>query len=224
MKLEQLLRTFTSSERFPAELVLCNLADTKRRNCHLGSSVGDQDIATCDALVKKLTIAANGERSARVSGDEWLFLGADARAFARALLAEYAITQPYRVGWRCHATKNGEEKIVDEVLTTSLTRTARFVGAVVASRDDLESLAGRLAERIWQAPVATFAFLEDLAPPTPPRWQCVAAYPERAYYCPFCEGAGVEWTDGDGAVYSGDGICKTCSATLSFTDAGGLSP
>ena len=221
VKLERLLCTFTGGERFPSELVLCNLADTARRNSHLGSSVVDQDIATFDALVRKLTIAANGAGSARVGGDEWLFLGTDGRAFVRAALDEYALTQPYRAGWSCRATKGGEERNVDEVVTTSLTRTARFVGAIAASRDELESLAGRLADRIWQAPVATFVLLDDLAPPRPPRWQCVAAYPARAYYCPFCTNADFEWTDGDNAVYSGDATCKTCGASLSFDDAGG---
>ena len=222
MKLERLLSTFTGGERFPSALVLCNLADTKRRNSHLGFDVVDRDIATFDALVTKLTAA--GERSARVGGDAWLFLGADARAFARALLSDYALTQPYRAGWRCSATKNGEERLVTEVTTTSLTRTARLVGAVAPSRDELEPLATRLADLLWQAPVATFTLLEELAPPTTPRWECVAAYPARTYDCPFCAGTTFEWTDGDSAVYSGDAVCTTCRATLSFCDAGGLAP
>lgn len=218
MNLERLLCKFTGGERFPCELVLCNLADTQRRNSHLGSILVDQDIATFDALVGKLT--ANGERSARVSGDEWLFLGANARAFSHAAIAEYSLTEPYRAGWRCRATKHGEEKSVDEVVTTSLTRTARCVGAVARSRDDLETVATRLASRVWQAPVARFTLLDDLVPPTPPRWQCVAAYPSRAYYCPFCAGSAMEWTDGDSAVYSGDAVCTSCNAMLSFNDAG----
>lgn len=219
-----MLSTFTGAERFPSELVLCNLADTKRRNSHLGSLEVDEDIATFDALVSELTNFERGYRSARVGGDEWLFLGANGRAFAESALSAYAVTKPYRAGWRCHATKDAEEKSVLAVTTTSITRTARFVGTVASSRGrgDLESLAARLADQIWQAPVAAFTLLEELTAPPSPRWQCVATYPSRAYYCPFCKGTTIDWTDGDGAVYSGDGICTSCSANLSFTDAGSL--
>jgi len=222
VKLERLLSTFTGAERFPSEVVLVNLADTKRRNSHLGSLEVDGDIATFDALVSELTNRGRGERSARVSGDEWLFLGADGRAFALAALAGYALTKPYCAGWSCRATKDGEQKTITELVTTSITRTARFVATAVPSRDALESLAARLADHIWQAPVATFVLLEDLPPPSPPRWECVATYPARAYYCPFCAGTAFEWTDGDGAVYSGDGVCTSCHAELSFKDAGSL--
>ncbi len=222
MKLERLSSTFTGAERFPCDVVLFNLADTKRRNSHLGFDVVSEDIATFDALVSRLTDRESGERSARVSGDEWLFLGASGRAFAQAILAEYSLTEPYRAGWRCRATKDGEEKTVLAVTTTSLTRTARVVGGVVSTRDELESVTARLADRVWQAPIATFTLLEDLVPPTTPRWECVAAYPTRKYYCPFCTGTAFEWTDGDGAVYSGDATCKTCNAELSFHDAGGI--
>lgn len=222
MKLERLLSTFTGAERFPSELVLCNLADTKRRNSHLGSLEVDGDIATFGALVSKLTNGDGGDRSARVSGDEWLFLGAKGRAFALAALADYELVQPYRSGWRCGAKKGGEEKSVLAVTTTSITRTARFVGAVAPSRDALEPLAARLADQIRQAPVATFTLLEELTAPPSPRWQCVAAYPSRAYYCPFCKCTTIDWTDGDSAVYSGDGVCRDCRAELSFTDAGAV--
>ena len=221
VKLERLLHTFTGQERFPSELVLCNLADTKRRNSHLGSDVVDRDISAFDALVRKLTKSESGERWARVSGDEWLFFGADVQAFTQAALAEYALTQPYRAGWRCHATKDGEEKSAIEVVTTSLSRSARFVGAVVSSRGEVASVAAGLEAGVGHAPVATFVRLEDLSPPAPPRWCCIAEYPTRAYYCPFCEGTAFEWTDGDSSVYSGDGTCKTCHAEVSFSDAGG---
>jgi hypothetical protein len=222
VKLERLLSAFTGAERFPCELVLCNLADTKRRNSHLGSGAVDQDIATFDAIVGGLTTRARGERSARVSGDEWLFLGADGRAFAVAALAAYARAEPFRAGWRCRATKDGEEREVVEIVTTTITRTVRLLGAVTSSRDDLEPVATRLAEQVWRAPVAAFARVEVLAPPLSPRWRCVADYPARGYACPFCAGVDLAWTDGDGAVYSGDATCKTCHAELSFADAGGL--
>ena len=146
VKLERLLYTLTGGEPFPSELVLCNLADTGRRNSHLGSSVVDQDIATFDALVRKLTIAANGERSARVGGDEWLFLGSDGRAFARAALDEYALTQPYRAGWCCRATKRADEKNVDEV--------GPLVKTLTASKDpdlrDLGLFATTTLLGLWQ--------------------------------------------------------------------------
>jgi hypothetical protein len=154
-----------------------------------------------------------------VGGDEWLFLGANGRGLAAAALAAYACTEPYRAGWRCRATKDGDEQEIVEVVTTSITRTARVALAVASSRDDLEPLAARLADGIWQAPVGAPARLDDLAPPTSARWQCVAHYPTRAYYCPFCNSADLAWTDGDGAVYSCDGTCNTCHAALSLTDA-----
>jgi hypothetical protein len=221
VNVERLRSTLTGAERYPSELVLCNLADTKRRNSHLGSVEVDEDIAAFDAIVSKLTELARGDRSRRVGGDEWLFLGAGGRAFAEAALAGYARTQPYRAGWRCRATKSGEAKDVLEVVTTSIVRTARIAFAVASSAEDLEPLAARLADRIWQAPVGTLARLEELTEPTSPRWQCVADYPARSYYCPFCAGTDFEWTDGDSAVYSGDATCKACSALLAFTDAGG---
>jgi hypothetical protein len=222
VKLERLRSTFTGDERFPAELVLCNLADTKRRNAHLGSLAVDGDIATFDALVTALTNLEAAARCARVSGDEWLVLGADGRTFALAALEAYALEQPYRAGWRCRATKAGQARSVVEVVTTTIARTVRLLGAVVPSRGDLDPLAARLAEHVWQAPVATFTRLEDLAPPTSPRWRCVTDYPARAYYCPLCAGLDLAWTDGDGAVYSSEATCEACRAELSFGDAGGV--
>lgn len=222
MKVERLRSTFTGQERYPCELVLCNLADTKRRNSHLGSVAVDADIAAFDAIVGTLTILERGDRSRRVGGDEWLFLGADGRAFAGAALAAYARTDTYRAGWRCRATKDGDEKDVVEVVSTSITRTMRIAITTMPTLEDLEPLAARLADAIWRAPVGTPSRLEDLTTEPTSRWQCVAAYPARTYSCPFCTATAFEWLDGDDAVYSGDATCKTCHAALSFSDAGAV--
>lgn len=218
MRLERLLATLTGDEPFPTRLLACNLADTKRRNAHLGHAVVDEDIARFDALLGEA--ARPGSRLARVGGDAWLVLGDEGPALVDAICTRYAETRPYRAGWRCRARSAGEDREASEVVTTSIARAARFVSAPVRSREEIGAVAERLAEAIGGAPVGELCALEGLAAPAP-RWCCVARYPEVAFYCPFCRGSRFEWTDGDSGVYSGDGRCAACGAEVAFTDAGG---
>lgn len=220
MRLERLLATLTGDEPFPARLLLCNLADTKRRNAHLGHAAVDVDIARFDEALR----AAAGPRSrfARVGGDEWLVLGDDGPALVDAVCTRFGESRPYRAGWRCRATSGGVVREVSETVTTSIARTARFLSAAVRTREEIAPIASRLADAIAGAPVSTPCTLEGLAAPIRPRWCCVASYPEVALYCPFCRATGFEWVDGDSGVYSGDGRCAGCGAVVSFSDAGGL--
>jgi hypothetical protein len=138
--LERLLNTGRDAMRFPSQLVHFNLADSKRRNGHLGWKVVDADIATFAEIGRNLSQLDESACWARATGDAWLFLGADGSTFATAVFSAYAETRPYRAGWSCRAIKGDERKLISEVVTTTVTRSARCVGAVVPQRSDLESI------------------------------------------------------------------------------------
>src|ERR1700739_496164 len=94
----------------PGFLYSFNIADFKRRNCHLGHRLGDADIAELDDLI---AAAARPDGTARrIGGDRWLLLSrSNANERVQDLLTRYQRAEPFTSGWRVRATRDGQERV-----------------------------------------------------------------------------------------------------------------
>lgn len=218
MRVGLLLAALRGDEAFPSTLSLVNLADTKRRNAHLGAVAVDGDIADFERALAA-GIGADA-RAARVAGDAWLVLGP---ARLEVVRAAYARREPYDAGWRVVATRGGAVREARGIARTTIARDLRALAAPVPSAAAIEVVAARLDEALWRVPVGETGWDLVRADAHAPgaRWSCVAEYPS-SYTCPSCGGAAFAWIDGDGAVYSGSGRCLGCGASLEVSDAGAL--
>jgi hypothetical protein len=202
-----------ASSCLPGFLFSFDIADFKRRNIHLGYQRGDADIKEFDAALRAL--ASDSGISARVKGDGWLFLARDnATARVQAFLERFSRTDPITTGWRIDAKRNGESKSNSSVVESTVTRAVRCLCSEVKNDDDVEAALKGFASRPHSLPVNQVVMLKDI-PNTPRKpWACVSAYPKTGPDCPFCHGRDFEWEDGDSAVYSGSGTCKSCGAEI----------
>ncbi len=221
MKAKALLAKLRGDERFPSLLALVNLADTKRRNAHLGAVAVDRDITDFERALWGAARAT--DCFAQVGGDAWVVLGAPR---LDAIRAAYARVDAYEAGWRLVAERGGEIREARGAARTTIARDLRALTARVDAASEIPDVVARLDLALFKVPVGELGW--DLAraernAPEGPRWSCVAEYPA-SHECPMCAGAAFAWDDGDGAVYSGDGRCLGCGAAVRLEDAGALAP
>jgi GGDEF domain-containing protein len=201
----------------PGFLYDFNIADFKRRNGHLGHSLGDADIAEFDGLIA--AVARGNGTARRIGGDRWLMLSqANACDRIQDLLNHYQRAEPFVSGWRIWASRGGEERSAEAPLVTVIRRAVRCLYTEVASRAELAAAIAALEDNNWALPVNRSHPLTKLAALPRESWRCVDAYPEQDLACPFCGGRQFNWSDGDDRVYSGDGSCKSCGAEISIRD------
>jgi GGDEF domain-containing protein len=197
----------------PGLLVLFDMADSKRRNGHLGHQVVDGDIEELDQRVG--TSVAPLGLAKRVRGDKWLVLyKTDSLEPVAELLRAYRKEQKFLVGWTCSGEKNGESKMVERTASSTIVRSLRCVYCFVAVSDDSAALIEKLLQHGHRAPPDIPCALSDAANMERTGWSCVSSYPAEMPFCPFCEKTEFEWIDGDGNVYSGSGTCKFCGASI----------
>jgi GGDEF domain-containing protein len=201
----------------PGFLYDFNIADFKRRNGHLGHSVGDGDIAVLDGLI---AAAARGDgTSRRIGGDRWLMVSrADAADRVQRVLDGYQRADPFVSGWRIWASNGDEERSAEAPLPTVIRRAARCLYTEVARKAELAAAIAALEDNNWSLPINRPHPLSQLAALPSQPWQCVDGYPEQDPACPFCGSRQLTWTDGDDCIYSGDGFCKGCGAEISIRD------
>jgi len=203
-----------ASSFIPALLVVCNLADAKRRNDHLGYKVVDQDIEELDQLLQKW--ASTSGLAQRVEGDTWLAISTlESIQSLTNLLNTYRKEQQIEVGWQCSGKKDGETKVEKRTLHTTITRAVRCLYSPVSTADNLSSLIDKELLRrchgfVPDSPI-DFSEAKNIKRI---RWMSVADYPSELPFCPFCMGGEFEWEDGDGSTYSGSGTCKNCGADV----------
>lgn len=199
----------------PGFLYRFNIADLKRRNCHLGHLIGDNDIRDFDQLLKAVAAKCLVQR---VEGDVWLLLSrGDETRLAQRVLDEYRRTEKIETGWQTDA-RNGDESAQNRRLVSSeIRRAARCLFAPVLNANKLPSLLEKLAEGNRAAPVDQVLPLRSVAQKASTDWSCVIRYPADLPDCPFCHGRDFAWEDGDMSVYSGSGTCKQCGAEVSIT-------
>jgi GGDEF domain-containing protein len=197
----------------PGFLYSFNIADFKRRNCHLGHVAGDADIAEFDALVAA-TARADGTAQ-RVGGDRWLMVSrSNANDRVTNLLERYQRAEPFVSGWRLWASRSGQKRSAEARLATVIRRAVRCLYTYVASQAELAPAMAALENNNRVPPVNHPYALSELAALRRERWRCVDQYPEDAEACPFCGGQRFKWTDGDDC--NSDGTCEGCGAEISI--------
>ncbi|MBK9205977.1 MAG: hypothetical protein IPL73_26890 [Candidatus Obscuribacter sp.] len=92
------------ASKLPGLVVLMNLADAKRRTCHLGYTVTDDDIEEFDTKLK--SIANNAGVVSRISGVKWLaLLPFEQLPLLQQLLDGFQKQQVIQIGWSCRSTQ-----------------------------------------------------------------------------------------------------------------------
>jgi GGDEF domain-containing protein len=207
-----------ATARLPRALYAFNIADFKRRNMHLGHTVGDEDVREIDRMLRALPDAL----VARTSGDHWFVLmrpGEAARAAIVAIIDAFTRVEPVTMGWEARGTKDGVSKSRREVIGAELSRAVRCVYADVATHEELADAAARIEQDNWALPVGRLVALSEIPSLERRGWQCVSRYPEETPACAFCEHRAFDSDEGDGHVYSSGGACKKCGAKISIHDA-----
>lgn len=195
-------------ERLPGVVYGFNLASFKRRNMHLGHLVGDVDIAELDRLLRALPAVVK-----RTHGDRWLVLAPPDLAVA-PVLERFARADPFDVGWEVTATKDGDVLVNREVVRTTVMRAARCIFAPVTTPAELDAAVEGILANDYSLPVGRPVALDSIASLERKEWSCVSLYPERSPACPFCGGRELDDADADGSVYTADGTCRGCGATI----------
>lgn len=197
----------------PGLLVCFNIADAKRRNCHLGHLVVDDDIAEFDRLVR-LSVGASG-LAKRVQGAAWLTIyKTESLQPVSELLRSYHKKQGILVGWRSRGEKDGTKKAVHRTVAATIARSVRCLYTAVTTPQEVNKSIDELIGQCYGFPPNIPVRLSDLVNIQKSSWSCVDSYPAQAPFCPFCAARDFEWDDGDSGVYSGLGTCRSCGACV----------
>ncbi|MCC6948827.1 MAG: diguanylate cyclase [Bradyrhizobiaceae bacterium] len=205
-----------AAQRLPGVLYSFNIADLKRRNSHLGHLRGDEDVKAFDAALR-----ASSPKDAvvgRIDGARWLMLcPRSENDLVQALLERYHRSEPLTVGWRIDARRDAVRKTASAQIDSAISRSVRCLYVDVRNAEALGPAILALCDNDYGLPVGRPLYLPDVARLARQPWRCVSRYPDHDPACPFCGGTRFEWTDGDGAVYSGDGVCQDCGAEVSIS-------
>lgn len=218
-----------ASSYLPGVLAFFDLADTKRRNCHLGYMTIDEDIAEFDRLLCASVGSAGVAR--RVGGDLWLAIYPQDSELALGqglnqglsqflsqvlsqLLDDYHQERAISIGWRCRGYRDGVVEVVEETIDTTITRSARCAYFFATRLVEMNEAIDKLLQKRQTFPPGRPIPITEIGSHEQISWRCVSAYPDQDPYCPFCKGRDFEWEDGDGNVYSGSGTCKQCRAGI----------
>ncbi len=203
-----------ASALLPGVLYSFNIADFKRRNAHLGHTEGDTVIAMLEQLFRDLT--PPDACVSRVGGDRWLMFTRGGDGAVAQILERFARTEPFVSGWEMRATKDSEQRTGRGTVVAELRLALRCLRAEVDSPEQLLVAIAGVTKSDYSLPVSRPITLA--AEMKHERWQSVSDYPDAGPVCPFCGEHRVNWTDGDGGIYSGDGKCVGCGASLSLHD------
>lgn len=203
----------SAANHLPGLLAVFDMADAKRRNCHLGHLVVDRDIQEFDQMLQA-SVAGRGV-ARRVRGTSWLAIYPQVSAkFLDELLLNFHSQNEMQIGWRVEGRKDGVEKAVERTIQSTISRALRCVYANATSKEELEHLSDELLEQCYGLPLNSAIKLEELANYERRFWTCVSNYPAEKPFCPFCESSEFDLEDGDGSVYSGSGTCKNCRCDM----------
>jgi hypothetical protein len=201
----------------PGLLVLFNIADANRRNCHLGHLAVDEDIANFDRLVQ-MSVGASG-LAKRVQGAAWLATyKTESFHPLSAVLRAYHKQQDILVGWRSTGEKDGAARAVQRTVAATIVRAVRCLYTTVTTPQEANRSIDELFEQCHGFPPNIAVRLSDVVNTERSNWSCVNSYPSEMPFCPFCDGRDFEWDDGDFSIYSGSGTCRTCGAYVNIEE------
>lgn len=205
-----------ASARLPGLVVLMNLADAKRRTCHLGYTVTDDDIEELDTKLKAIT--NSGGLMLRISGVKWLaLLPVDHLAVLQELLDKFQKQQIIQIGWSCIGRLNCDKSKVERTVRATITRSIKCLYGTVNNATELGVMIDELLTKYRKVEPGIATQLAPVKGREGEGWCCVSDYPSEEPFCPFCEGTRFDWDDGDDSVYSGSGSCKVCGANVSIS-------
>lgn len=201
----------------PGLLAFFDLADTKRRNIHLGHMAIDHDIAEFDRLLCA-SVGSTG-MARRVGGDLWLAIYpegtvSEGKQVLGQVLDDYRQEKSISHGWRCRGHRDGVVEIVERIVDTTISRAARCVYFSATGRDEMNTVIYEMMQIRWTFAPSGPVSWSEIGSYTGGKWQCVFIYPDESPFCPFCKGRAFEWEDGDGTIYNGGGTCKNCKADI----------
>jgi len=215
---EELVQKFIAGceSYLPGLLVLTDLADAKRRNCHLGYQVVDQDIEEFDRMLQEFT--GSSGLSCQVRGSTWLSVLPQTRLTElQQLLLRFQKNQIIQVGWKCRGIRNCDKSRAERSVRATITRGIKSLYVEVMDQKTLDGLIDELLDQYYKVEPGEAQALDSVRGQASSLWCCVSDYPDEDPFCPFCDGTRFDWDDGDDSVYSGSGTCLTCSAYVSIS-------
>jgi GGDEF domain-containing protein len=201
----------------PGCLALFDLADTKRRNLHLGYNKVDQDIAWFEILLNQC-IETTGIAK-RIGGDKWIAFTVGSSPNYRALLQHYPQEEHVTIGVICRATSiRGDSIVVRKQIQATIFRAFRCLYTWLEDKANFDATLEILNTWLWQCSVNEVTVYDEatlMNRPQGPRWQCLSEEVMLDKECPFCKGRGFDWYDG--ATDCATGRCEKCGASCDFT-------
>lgn len=203
----------------PGVLVLFDIADAKRLNCHVGHEDVDQAIKDFSKAIESAAKKSGG-LAKRIEGDKWMaLLKADASEHIERLLSSFYKDQKVEIGWRMKGIKDGELKTQERKELTTLTWAMRCMYTKLHKSKDVENSIDELLDQNWGVEPNVAVELLSVEAVRRGQWSCVGKYPEQQPFCPHCGGVDFDWEEGGFGVYDGCGTCNTCGASISESDA-----
>lgn len=197
----------------PSYVAVFDLADTKRRNMHLGRLRVDEDIATFHSILTG-AFPAGESLAARIEGNVWVaVLKGDHRPRLAGVIGDYGQRLPARWERTCRATSlGGEERVAEFVFDVVIERAVRCGVHRLRKAVDFARVVRRIRKQVGLLPVNRVVRIGK-SPPVRPvrRWECVTGDNYWSAPCPFC--ATAFWLDWQG-LNCFDDTCSGCGATL----------
>ncbi|MBP6595745.1 MAG: hypothetical protein KA794_09955 [Candidatus Obscuribacter sp.] len=204
------------ASKLPGLVVLMNLADAKRRTCHLGYTVTDDDIEEFDTKLK--SIANNAGVVSRISGVKWLaLLPFEQLPLLQQLLDGFQKQQVIQIGWSCTGLLNCDKSKVERTVRATISRSIKCIYTTAKDATALSAVIEQLLANCYKVEPGEPIELSQIKGREGESWRCVSDYPSEDPFCPFCEGTRFDWDDGDDSVYSGSGSCQSCGAYVSIS-------
>jgi hypothetical protein len=203
----------SAEKLLPCYLAAFNLANTKRRNLHLGWRRVDEDISIFDALLHD-TFKLEETIVKRVGGNEWVvFLHEKELPLLDKVILAYSEEIAHRAGWKCRGrSPSGEVRTIEKTSKVILVRAVRCGLFRIRGIQELTVLADQDLWPSQAVPPNKITLLDPGAKITRQPWTCVKGAIPADEYCPFCNGTAFKNDDGDDGGYSA--LCTSCSAEL----------
>lgn len=196
----------------PGYLALFNMAESKRRNLHLGFLTVNEDIAALGTLLG--SHLGSLDAYGHWGGDRWWAFAPRAHlgAFA-AVAAAFSQSMPITAGWECRAiAPDGTERTSRERREVLLHRGVRCGYVAIQQMDDLEPSLEALQAVSLRLAVGQATAIADLENLHPAAWHSISEAIPVNWYCPFCSSGQLVATGG--TDNTAEGQCGGCGAEL----------
>ena len=188
------------------------MAESRRRNLHLGHHAVDTDIAELGALLRS-HLGQDGA-SGHWGGDTWwAYVHPPSLPVFDAVVAAFGRSMVITAGWECRARAvDGTQRFSSDRAAVVLHRGVRCGYVAVQHTSDLDDGLTTLQRVFWQLPVGKVTPIAEVSTLPATAWPSLSGVIPTAWHCPFC--AGDQMTEGEGTDDSEEGQCVGCRAAL----------